>query len=165
MRAVIIVIALLDGASAIDFGPTYGEDYAGKRLLLQLRLKLRVVSMTRLPLLRSTGLDYNVTPWHSDPSKSANHWEAAAAECEQLCFDDEKCCTWTYCTPEGGPNDPERCCLKDGIPAEVAASTHWTGAAPRANTSRCTSPPPPPWPGQSFMKPMVRVFSWAAVFA
>jgi hypothetical protein len=37
--------------------------------------------------------------------------------------------TWTYCTPEGGAADPERCCLKSAVPAEVAAATHLDGLA------------------------------------
>jgi hypothetical protein len=113
---------------APDPGPTYGRDFAGG--------------------------DYNVTEWHSDPSKSANHWQAAALECEALCVADPQCCTWTYCTPEAGSGDPERCCLKNSIPAEVAANTHWTGA-PKGATPECLRPPPPPYPGPSFLAPAV----------
>jgi hypothetical protein len=68
------------GVHGIDFGPTYGQDYAGQ--------------------------DYNVTEWHSPASMSANHWYAAMKACEQLCLDDERCITWTYCTPEAGSQDP-----------------------------------------------------------
>ena len=96
--ALALAVALPLAAAAApppDAGPTYGQDFAG--------------------------LDYNVTQWHSDPSKSANHWKAAALECEALCVADPNCCTWTYCTPEGGAADPERCCLKGGIPAEGRA--------------------------------------------
>ena len=111
-----------------DPGPTYGMDFAG--------------------------LDYNVTNWHSDASKSPNHWEAAALECEAYCAADPNCCSWTYCTPEGGAGDPERCCLKNGVPAEEPAATHWTGA-PRGTTPTCQHPPPPPYPGPTWAHPMV----------
>lgn len=123
-------LALLPLASAAppDAGPTYGKDYAG--------------------------LDYNVTDWHSDASKSANHWQAAALECEALCVADANCCTWTYVTPEGGAGDQERCCLKNGIPAEVPAPTHWTGA-PKGATKACVNPPPPPYPGPAWLQPRV----------
>ena len=80
-------------ALRIDHGPTYGKDYAGD--------------------------DYNVTQWHSDASKAANHWQAAALECEAYCLADKsKCCTWTYVSPDA-PDAPERCCLKNFIPSEV----------------------------------------------
>lgn len=114
---------------SIDPGPTYGRDYAG--------------------------LDYNVTNWHSDPSQSANHWAAPAAACAALCAADAACCSWTYCTPEGGPEDPERCCLKNGVPAEVAAATHWTGSPPRGSTPACKNPPPPPYPQPPWGVPRV----------
>lgn len=113
------------------------------------------------PLPPTQGMDYNVTLWHSPSSMSANHWEAAAKACEAYCLNDPQvsssgsahkalrrqsphpsppsprprnpqCITWTYCTPEVGSKDPERCCLKNGIPQEVEVATHWTGAAPRA---------------------------------
>jgi hypothetical protein len=37
-----------------------------------------------------------VTYWHSPSNMSANHWEAAALECEAYCVADSRCCTWTY---------------------------------------------------------------------
>jgi hypothetical protein len=112
----------------LDPGPTYGKDYSG--------------------------LDYNVTPWNSPQSKSPNHWEAAALECQALCIADPNCCSWTYCTPEAGPSDPERCCLKNGIPTENSAPTHWTGA-PKGATQQCLNPPPPPYPGPQHLIPKV----------
>ena len=121
-------LAPLATAAAPDPGPTYGFDFAG--------------------------LDYNVTPWHSDASKSANHWQAAALECEAYCLADPLCCSWTYCSPENGAGDPERCCLKSGIPPEQVAATHWTGA-PRGATQSCLHPPPPPYPGPAFLQPRV----------
>lgn len=117
-------------AVAIDFGPTYGLDYSGS--------------------------DYNVTQWHSPANMSANHWHAAMQECEALCLADPNCCTWTYCTPEGGASDPERCCLKYGVPPELNNSgtqTHWTGAAPRATGAECQNPAPP-YPGPTWQHPV-----------
>lgn len=109
----------LGGASAPPppVGPVYGRDYAGR--------------------------DYNVTHWNSPPSKSANHYEAAALECEALCEADPACCAWTYVTPGAPDMDPERCCLKGSVPPEKLAPTHWTGA-PRGGDAKCASPPPPP---------------------
>lgn len=121
-------VLLVACATAADPGPTYGSDYSGG--------------------------DYNVTRWSSDPSLAPGHWRAAALECEALCVADPRCCTWTYCTPEGGDADPERCCLKDSVPAEIPAATHWTGA-PRGNTTACLHPPPPPYPGPPFQRPRV----------
>ena len=123
-----IVFAAAATSIAVDPGPTFGMDYAG--------------------------MDYNVTLWHSDPSKSANHWHAVALECETLCNADPSCCAWTYCTPEGGSADPERCCLKNGIPHEVTAATHWTGA-PKSTKQQCMHPPGPPYPGPTHLAPMV----------
>ena len=111
-------------ARALDPGPTYGKDYSGG--------------------------DYNVTAWHSPQSLAPDHWKAAALLCEAYCVNDPACCTWTYCTPAAGPADPERCCLKDVVPAEIGAATHWTGATPRATTPQCQSPP---YPGPKFMWP------------
>ena len=113
------LIAPLGARLAIPTGPTYGRDFSG--------------------------LDYNVTHWKSPASKSANHWQAAALECEALCVADAKCCAWTYCTPEGGVSDPERCCLKTGVPPEGTAATHWTGS-PRDGEGTCVPAPPPPSP-------------------
>ena len=67
------------------------------------------------------GQDYNVTMWHSPSSEAANHYEAAALRCEKYCLDDPKCCSWTYC-PAGNDQDPERCCLKSKVPAEVSVA-------------------------------------------
>lgn len=136
-RGKLLVVALLGIISSAtltnaDSGATYGEDFAG--------------------------MDFNVTRWNSPQSKSANHWEAAAKECEALCLADDRCCTWTYCTPEGGSADPERCCLKYGVPKEVAAATHWTGKAPRSTAQQCTNPKPPPgppYPGPAWGVPKV----------
>jgi hypothetical protein len=125
------ILSLAARAAPPDAGPTYGKDFSG--------------------------MDYNVTPWHSDASKSADHWRAAALECEALCVADPACCTWTYCTPEAGASDPERCCLKGAIPAEVPAATHWTGA-PKGATQQCLHPPPPPpppYPGPPWLAPHV----------
>ena len=124
----LLFLSLISSSAPPDQGPTYGKDFAG--------------------------LDYNVTHWNSPSSMSPNHWKAAALECEALCIKDPNCCTWTYCTPEGGPNDPERCCLKNGIPTESLASTHWTGA-PKGATQQCMNPPPPPYPGPSYLTPQV----------
>ena len=101
--------------------------------------------------LDHVGGDYNVTRWSSPDSLSPNHWQAAAALCEALCVADLSCCSWTYCTPEGGAADPERCCLKGSVPPETAAPTHWTGS-PRAT---CAAPPPPPFPGPAYVVPTV----------
>jgi hypothetical protein len=101
--------------------------------------------------LDHSGGDYKITPWSSPPSMSANHWAAAAAACEASCVADTACCSWTYCTPEGGAADPERCCLKGSVPPLRNASTHWTGS-PR---STCTAPPPPPFPGPPWLAPTV----------
>ena len=68
------------------------------------------------------------------------------------------------CTPEGGDADPERCCLKNAVPAEEAAATHWTGAAPRATSSQCTAPPPGPWPGPAYMAPKVSYMAPKAAY-
>lgn len=35
-----------------------------------------------------SGLDYNISYWSSPASKSADHWKAAAIECEILCEND-----------------------------------------------------------------------------
>jgi len=129
LRLFLCAAALPSIALSIDPGPTYGKDYVGS--------------------------DYNVTDWHSPQSMSPNHWAAAAAECAALCAADPRCCTWTYCTPEGGAADPERCCLKSAVPAEVAAATHWTGAPPRASSPSCVNPPPPPYPGPTWAWPRV----------
>ena len=148
--------------AAIDMGPTFGKDYAGQ--------------------------DYNVTSWHSSTDKAANHYEArivnpdpepkanpnheaSAKECEAYCLNDPKCCSWTYCPPGSGSGSSgpfraeelgERCCLKNGVPAEVGGTTHWTGVAPRAVNNGgisklCKAPPPPPpencktWDGKCVM--------------
>ena len=64
--------------------------------------------------------------------------------CKALCDADPACCSWSYCTPEGGHSDPERCCLKGSVPAEVSIATHWAGLG--RGTGTCTPPPPPPSP-------------------
>jgi hypothetical protein len=123
-RLLVTTALLCAAACAWDYGPTYGQDYAG--------------------------IDYNCTPWHSPPSMSANHWEAAMKICQGYCLQDPQCVAWTYCTPEVGPSDPERCCLKNGVPVEVPARTHWTGLSPRAaNWSG------PPYPGPPHGHPTV----------
>jgi hypothetical protein len=64
---------------------------------------------------------------------------------------DVNCCSWTYCTPEGGADDPERCCLKHNVPDLGTSGTHWTGAT-------CPIPPPappPPYPGPAWVVPTV----------
>eukprot|EP00041_Stephanoeca_diplocostata_P037996 m.1466875 g.1466875 ORF g.1466875 m.1466875 type:complete len:661 (+) comp25138_c0_seq20:3388-5370(+) len=148
--AAMLVLALIGAATShYDMGPTYGKDYAG--------------------------LDYNVTLWHSGPDRAANNYEVSAKECEQFCLNDPKCCSWTYCPPGSGTDlvDDlgERCCLKNGVPAEVPAK-HWTGLPPRAtdptNTTlskQCQGPPPGctsvngtcdvPYPGENFTHPKI----------
>eukprot|EP00656_Telonema_subtile_P006023 TRINITY_DN12768_c0_g2_i1.p1 TRINITY_DN12768_c0_g2~~TRINITY_DN12768_c0_g2_i1.p1 ORF type:complete len:507 (+),score=67.93 TRINITY_DN12768_c0_g2_i1:174-1694(+) len=128
---------------AYDMGPTYGMDYAGQ--------------------------DYNVTNWHSTPDKAANHYEASAKQCETFCSADPKCCSWTY-VPPGIAGDPERCCLKSGVPAEVQ-SPHWTGLPARAVgpdgklTAQCQGPSAgcttvggkcvAPYPGSAWLHPKI----------
>jgi hypothetical protein len=108
--------------------PTYGRDYSG--------------------------LDYNVTSWNSSSSLSPNHWEAAALQCQAYCEADPSCCAFTYVTPEAGPSDPERCCLKWMVPSqEGTAKTHWTGESSRATEPVCANPPGPPYPGPSWSWP------------
>ena len=98
------------------------------------------------------GMDYNITHWNSSSTLSPNHWEAAAILCENYCLNDPNCCSWTYCTPEAGPSDPERCCLKYGIPPLVSAATHWTGLGKNGNSSSCQNPSPP-YPGPDYAVP------------
>ena len=96
VAAPLIAAALVLSVAALDPGPTYGRDYAGG--------------------------DYNVTLWHTPSSESADHYILAAKQCEALCWADDNCCSWTYCTPEAGPSDPERCCLKNTVPVEISAT-------------------------------------------
>lgn len=77
-------------------------------------------------------------------------------QCEGYCLADPNCCTWTYCTPEAGAGDPERCCLKNGVPPLLNNSgtvTHWTGAAPRATSGQCSAGPP--YPGPAYLVPRI----------
>jgi hypothetical protein len=109
--------------------------------------------------------DYNITHWSSGPDKASNHYEASAFACKDICDADPKCCAWTYCPPGAGAADPERCCLKGGVPSRVQGVAHWTGLARRAVTSsdnttltaQCTphTPPPPPYPGPAFIAPKI----------
>ena len=120
----------------------------------------------RIPCsLRSAQQDYNITHWSSSPDKASNHYEASAFACKDICDADPKCCAWTYCPPGAGAADPERCCLKGGVPSGVQGVAHWTGLARRAVTSpdnttltaQCTphTPPPPPYPGPAFIAPKI----------
>ena len=61
-------------ATKYDMGPTYGRDYGGG--------------------------DYQTLSWHSKPDRSANHYESVANECRAACEQDNRCCAWTYATPE-----------------------------------------------------------------
>ena len=111
----------------LDPGPTYGKDYSG--------------------------LDYNVTPWNSPQSKSPNHWEAAALECQALCIADPNCCSWTYCTPEAGPSDPERCCLKKWYSNRKLCTNPLDWSSKRCNTTMSQSTSTTlSWPTTSYSK-------------
>ena len=58
--------------------------------------------------LDHSGMDYRIMLWHTPANESGNHYFAAASACEALCVNDPACCSFTYCTPEAGPSDPER---------------------------------------------------------
>lgn len=91
----VIAVLAATGAVAIDYGPTYGQDYAGEYVWPAGGLAGEPQMWPDSMRASHAGLDYNVTQWHSDPSKSANHWQAAAIECENYCLGDPDCCTWT----------------------------------------------------------------------
>jgi hypothetical protein len=110
------------------------------------------------------GSDYNVTNWHTPPSQSSNHYYSAMLQCKALCDADPACCSWTYCTPEAGSQDPERCCLKGAVPAEVPAATHWTGLG--RGTGTCAPPPTPPSPWRiTNSPPCLTVPNWHDIAA
>lgn len=149
MLLMLTTFASAASAAPIDMGPTYGKDYSG--------------------------MDYNVTEWHSPASKSANHYEAVAKECAAVCDADPFCCSWTYCPPGSGAMEfegkimlGERCCLKGSIPQEHSPSPHWTGVPAHAvkdgkETEACLHPkprpPPPPtpipYPGPDYTHPKI----------
>jgi len=100
------------------------------------------------------GADYNVTPWRSPPSASANHYQSSALACQAICVADAHCCAWTYVPPKADDGD-ERCCLKSSAPALIS-QPFWTGVE---HSGKCLPPPPPPppppFPGPAWVAPTV----------